>query len=151
MRPPELEKLDYFAGTWTWDGNIKPSPMSPGGKMTMTEHNQWMDGGFFLTMQSEFKSPMGSGSGTAYMGYDANKKVYTYDEFNSTGEAQHSTGTVDGDTWTWNGEQHLGGNTTRTRLIQKILSPTTYAVTFEMSSDGSNWSTVMDGKATKEK
>ena len=148
---PELNKLEYFTGAWTWEGDIKPTPMSPGGKLTMIEHNQWMDGGFFLTMHSEFKSPMGSGSGTAYMGYDANRKVYTYDEFNSTGEAQHSTGTLGGETWTWTGEQHLGGNTTKTRLIMKTLSPTSFAFRFEMSPDGNNWSAVMDGKATKEK
>ncbi len=149
---PELRKLEYFAGNWTWEGDMKPGPMGPGGKMIMTEDNKWMDGGFFLTMQSEFKSPaMGSGSGMAYMGYDAGNKVYTYDEFNSMGESQHSTGTVDGDTWTWIGEQHLGGHTMKTRFIMKALSATSYTFQFEMSPDGSNWSTVMDGKATKEK
>jgi len=151
MRPPELSKVEYFAGTWTWEGDIKPSPTSSGGKLTMIERNEWMDGRFFLTMHSEFKGPMGSGSGMAYMGYDTSRKVYTYDEFNSTGEAQHSTGTVDGDIWTWNGEQHIGGNTSKTRLTMKRLSPTTYTFKFEMSSDGNNWSTVMDGKATKER
>jgi hypothetical protein len=148
---PELKKLEYFVGAWIWEGDIKPTPMSPGGKLTMIERNQWMDGGFFLIMHSEFKSPMGSGSGTAYMGYDTGREVYTYDEFNSTGEAQHSTGTVDGDTWTWNGEQHLGGKTTKTRFTMKILLPKSYAFKFEMSPDGRNWSTVMDGKATKAK
>jgi hypothetical protein len=61
---PELKKVDYSAGTWIWEGDMRPGPMGPGGKMTMTEHNEWMDGGFFLTMDSEFKSAaMGSGSG----------------------------------------------------------------------------------------
>ena len=108
-----------------------------------------MDGGFFLTMHSEFKGTMGSGSGMAYMGYDPDKKVYTYDEFNSMGEAEHSTGTVDGDTWTWNSEEHMGGNMVKARFIMKTLSPTSYTFKFEMSPNGSNWSTVMDGKATK--
>jgi len=26
---PELTKLDYFAGTWTTEGDIKPGPMGP--------------------------------------------------------------------------------------------------------------------------
>jgi hypothetical protein len=148
---PELKKVEYFAGTWKSEGDMKPGPMGSGGKMTMIERNQWMDGGFFLTMHSEFTTAtMGSGSGMAYMGYDTGRKVYTYDEFNSTGESQHSTGTVDGDTWTWIGEQHMGGNTRKTRLIMKTLSPISYIFKFEMSADGSNWSTMMDGKARRE-
>ena len=148
---PELKKVEYFVGKWTWEGDMKPGPAGPGGKMSMIERNQWMDGGFFLTMRSEFKiANLGSGSGMAFMGYDTARKVYTYDEFNSMGESQHSTGTVDGDTWTWSGEQRMRGSTTKTRFTVKILSPTSYTFKFEMSPDGNNWSTVMDGKATKE-
>lgn len=44
MKPPELKKLEYFAGNWTWEGDMKPGPMSPGGKLSMTERNQWMVG-----------------------------------------------------------------------------------------------------------
>jgi uncharacterized protein DUF1579 len=147
---PELKKANYFAGNWTSDGDIKPGPTGPGGKMIMTERNRWMEGGFFLIMQSEFKvADMGSGTGVAYMGYDADRKVYTYDEFNSMGEAQHSTGTVESDTWTWNGEKQLGGSTTKTRFIMKVLSPRSYAFRLETLLDGNNWSTVMEGKATR--
>ena len=27
---PELKKLDYFTGTWTMDGDVKPGPMGAG-------------------------------------------------------------------------------------------------------------------------
>ena len=60
---PELKKLDYFAGTWVLEGEMKPGPMSSGGKMRETNRNQWMDGGFFLIVRSEFETPMGNGSG----------------------------------------------------------------------------------------
>jgi len=109
-----------------------------------------MEGGFFLTMHSEFNiAGLGSGSGMAYMGFDIDKKVYTYDEFNSMGEAEHSTGSVDGDTWTWTREHLGGGNAAKTRFIMKTVSPTSYTFKLETSPDGCNWSTVMDGKATK--
>jgi hypothetical protein len=29
---PELGKLDYLAGDWASDGDLKPGPMGPGGK-----------------------------------------------------------------------------------------------------------------------
>ena len=67
------------------------------------------------------------------------------------GASQRSTGTVDGGTWTWIGEEHMGGKTRKTRFIINTLSPRSYTFKFEMSPDGNNWSTVMDGKATKEK
>jgi len=41
---PELKQVEYFVGTWFSEGDMKPSPMGPGGKMTMTEQNH-MDGG----------------------------------------------------------------------------------------------------------
>jgi len=149
---PELKKLDYFVGKWKMDGEAKPGPMGPGGKMTMTQENAWMDGNFFVVGHSKFEAPgMGSGVATSYTGYKPDEKVYTYDEFNSMGEAEHSTGTLDGDTWTWLGEQKMGPQSMKGRFTMKIASPTSYTFKFEMSQDGSAWTTVMDGTATKVK
>jgi hypothetical protein len=91
---PELKKLDYFAGRWAAEGDIKPGPMGPGGKFTGTNRVQWMDGGFFLVTHSEFNGAMGKGTETSYMGYDGNDKMYTYDSFNTLGEADHAKGNV---------------------------------------------------------
>jgi uncharacterized protein DUF1579 len=146
---PELKKLDYFAGNWTCDADMKSSPMGPGGKMTMTDDSKWMDGGFFVVIRSQFKSAsMGNGNGIAFLGYDADEKKYTYNEFNSQGEAVVSKGTVDGDAWTWIGDMKPAG---KGRFSEKILSPTSYSFKFEMSSDGTNWTPVLDGKCTKSK
>ena len=97
---PELKKLDYFVGTWSAEGEMKPGPMGPGGKFTDTNRVEWMEGGFFLVTHSEFKGVMGKGTETAYMGYDSDEKMYTYDSFNSLGEADHAKGKLEGDTWT---------------------------------------------------
>jgi len=148
---PELKNVDYFAGTWKMEGTMKPGPMGPGGAMTETETNKWMDGNFFLVCNSDFKSSMGDGTGISMIGYDSDKKVYTYDEYNSMGEAEHSTGTLDGSTWTWTSDEHMNGMTMHGRFIIKELSPTSYTFNFDMSQDGTTWNTVMDGKATKVK
>jgi hypothetical protein len=90
---------------------------------------------------------MGAGNGLAVMGYDSSEKKYTYNEFNSDGEAVFSKGTVDGDAWTWIGEmKEMGG---KGKFSEKILSPTSYSFKFDMSTDGTNWSPIMDGKCTK--
>jgi len=70
----EHKKLDYFLGTWTTDGDMKPGPMGPGGKFTGTSHVEWMDGGFFIVIHSNMKMPMGAGTGLAVMGYNADQK-----------------------------------------------------------------------------
>src|SRR6266566_1939417 len=127
---PELKKLDYFAGTWTTEGEIKPGPMGSGGKFTGTNHVQWMDGAFFLVTHSEFNGAMGKGAETSYMGYDGNDNV-------------------DGDTWTWQSETRMGSQTIKGRLTIKVLSATAYNFKFEMSPDGTTWNTVLEGKDTK--
>jgi|SRR5882672_971254 len=147
---PEHKKLDYFTGNWTSEGDVKPGPMGPGGKVTVSEDSKWMDGGYFVVMHSTFKGgAMGDGTGVSYMGYDPQEKVYTYDEFNSMGEVVHAKGTLEGDTWTWTNEMKMGPQTFKGRYITKIVSPTSYTYKFEVSPDGTNWSLVMDGKQTK--
>lgn len=149
---PELKKLDLFLGSWTSEGEAKPGPMGPGGKFTESSHAEWMDGGFFVVIHSDFKGgAMGNSNGTAYMGYDPQEKVYTYDAFSSAGEAIHSKGTVDGDTWNWSNEFKMGPQTMKARYTMKILSPDSYTFKFEMSPDGTKWETGMEGKATKSK
>lgn len=146
---PELRKLDYFAGTWRAEGEVKPGPMGPGGKFTGTNKIQWMKGGFFLVTHSDFSGAMGKGMETAYMGYDSNDKMYTYDSFNTLGEADHAKGTVKGDTWTWLSETRMGPQTIKGRLTLKMLSATAYSFKFETSTDGAAWNTLLQGKDTK--
>ncbi len=148
---PELKKLDYFAGNWKSDGDMKPSPFGPGGKFSATEQNEWMTGGFFLLSHADESTPMGSGKGLAIFGYDTNEKVYTYQAYNSMGEAEHAKGTLSGDTWTWTNEEKMQGKLMRGRYTVKTLSPTAYTFKFEMAPESGEWTTVMEGKATKTK
>lgn len=145
----ELEKLDYFAGTWSTEGEIKPGPMGSGGKFRGTNRVRWMDGAFFLVTHSEFNGAMGKGAETSYMGYDSDAKTYTYDSFNSLGEADHARGNVEGNIWTWRSETRMSAQTLKGRLTQKVLSATAYDFKFETSPDGVAWTTVLEGRATK--
>jgi hypothetical protein len=148
---PELKKLDMFAGAWTLDGDMKPSAMGPGGKMTENEKCEWMEGGFFLVCHADFKGAMGSGTGLTVMGYSTEDKSYTYREFNSWGEFTESKGLLDGDTWSWANDEKMGGMTMKGRFTMKVTSSASYNFTYEMSEDGTKWTTVMEGKAAKGK
>jgi len=146
---PELKKLDLFVGTWTLDGTMKPSAMGPGGSMTEGEKCEWMEGGFYVICHSDYKSSMGNGVGLSVLGYSADDKVYTYREFNSFGEFDDSRGSFEGDTWTWTSDEKMGAMTMKGRFIMKVTSASAYNFTFDMSQDGTKWSTVMEGKASK--
>jgi hypothetical protein len=146
----ELKKLDFMSGDWTAEGTINPHAGMPGGKFTETTHADWMQGNYFLVQHTDgdFGS-MGKVKELAVLGYDPDKKTYTYHAFDSVGAAANSTGTVDGDTWTWTADEHMGGMTMKGRYTMKVLSPTSYTMKYELSKDGTNWTTAMEGKATK--
>lgn len=145
--PPELNKLNYLLGVWKIEG----TGYSPDGgattKLTATFENDWMPGHFFLVLRSTY---MDGTTGVAYMGYDKAAAVYTYDEFESTGYMDHSTGAIEGDTWKWTSGHH-GTTANRDHFTMKVLSPASYSFKFESSADGSIWKTMMDGTAHKAK
>ena len=145
---PEVKRLEYFVGTWKAEYEIKPGPMGPGGKMSSVDQTRFMPGGFFLETRTEGSGTSGVLKGLSVMGYDVAEKVYTYDAFNNLGEADHFKGSVQGDTWTWNSEGTVDGKTTKMRFTAREVSPTMYTMKFEMGT-GSDWITVMEGKATK--
>jgi len=145
---PELRKLDVFVGTWTLDGNMKASSMGPAGTMNESEKCEWMEGGFYLVCHSDFKSSMGNGVGLSVMGYSAEDKAYTYREFSSTGEFVDSRGALDGDTWTWTNEDKMGGMSMKGRFTIHMTAAS-YTFVFDMSQDGTKWSSMMEGKASK--
>src|SRR5262245_26590253 len=56
---PEHKRLGFFVGKWNTVGEIKDSPMGPGGKVTSTDSCAWFEGGFSVVCHYEGKSPMG--------------------------------------------------------------------------------------------
>src|SRR5436309_2929865 len=148
---PELKKLDFMAGDWTTEGTFIPGPPgTPPSKFSTTSHAAWMEGNFFLVENSDSNlEGMGKSKELVVMGWDPDQKVYTYRNFTSMGQSELSTGTINGDTWTWMGDEHYGGMAFKGRVTMKILSPTSYSIKFELSQDGTNWFPAMEGKATK--
>lgn len=145
---PELSKLDFLVGKWR--STAKTSmPGAPSSEVTGTDSFEWQKGKYFLICNSEFTSPMGPGVELMIFGYDSHGSVYTYESFNSSGEHEIATGTLSGDTWTWKSAEGSGAPF-KWRYIEKMVSPTSLKIHFEMSQDGTNWSTVMDGESTKQ-
>jgi len=150
MPAAELKKLEMFVGDWTAEGTQTPGPGATSSRWTMTTHAEWMEGNFFLVERSEMDlGSMGKGKNLAVMGYDPDRGLYTYRAFSSFGEVEDAAGKWEGDTLTWTSIEHMGGKTMQGRFTMKILSPMAYTMKFELSPDGKQWMTAMEGKATK--
>ena len=150
---PELKKLDYFAGTWSSEATIPPGPWGSGGKFTDSVKSEWMKGEFYLVSHSDFSMPPelgGAGTSLAVLWYDADSKIYREERFDSTGRHVVTTGTLNGDTFTWTGENDYHGMAVTSRFTIKMVSPTSYTSKYEVSTDGgANYLTFWEGKATK--
>lgn len=149
---PEHQRLAAFVGNWTFEGEMKPGPMGPGGKMTGTDSISWVPGNFFIQRLYQGKSPMGEMQGLEILGYDAAKKVYTFDAFGSMGMRGSGTMTVTGNTWTATGTSTMGTMVMHDRCTLDFdAGATTIAIRCEMSTDGKSWTPTFEGKVTKTK
>lgn len=150
---PEHQRLGYFVGKWTSEGEMKPSPMGPGGKVTMTDSCEWFDGRFAVICHSEGKTPMGPNKSVGIMSYSSEERVYTYYAVDNSGMTMASVprGSVQGNTWTYNDESMMGGQKVKSRVTLKELSPTAYTFTMEMQGPDGKWAPFMESRNTKAK
>jgi hypothetical protein len=150
---PEHQRLGYFVGTWTTEGEMKPSEMGPGGKITSVDKCEWFQGGFSVICHSEGKSPMGPSKSIGILGYSTEERVYTYSGVDNSGMTMTTVprGTRQGDTWIYTDESMMGGKKVKSRVTIKELSPSAYAFKMDMQDPEGKWATWMESKSTKTK
>ncbi len=106
---PEVQKLAYFVGEWKFEGDSKESAFGPAGKFSGTETCEWFAGGFQVICRSAATGPAGKITGLSIFAYDGEKKQYTVYGIDSTGFSLLASGTVSGDTWTYDWTGTVGG------------------------------------------
>jgi hypothetical protein len=149
---PEHARLGHFVGKWSSEGELKPGPMGPGGKMRSTDTCEWFEGGFSVICRSEGTGPMGPSKSIGILGYSPEEKVYTYYGVDNSNMTMSSVprGTVKGNTWTYTDEGMMGGKKVRSRVTIKELSPTSHTFRMEMQGPDGKWMPVMESKNTKQ-
>jgi hypothetical protein len=148
---PEHVRLGYFVGKWNAEGDIKPGPMGPGGKMKSTDNCEWFEGQFSVICRSEGTGPWGPTKSIGILGYSTEEKVYTYygvDNSNMT-MASVPRGTVRGDTWSYTDEGMMGGKKVKSRVTIKELSPTKYTFRYETQGADGKWAPMVESTNTK--
>jgi hypothetical protein len=99
-----LERLVPFVGLWNTTGELKNPAPGQSAKFKATDKYEWMPGGQFLLHHFEADMPDGKVQGIEVIGYDSEKDSYPMHSFDSTGTTNLMQGTVEKDTWTFNGE-----------------------------------------------
>jgi Protein of unknown function (DUF1579) len=151
-KPGEEEKrIGFFAGTWTFEGEVKASPMGPAGKSSGRDTCEWFPGAFHLVCRGEGTSPMGTSKSQSIFGYDPNEKTYTFYLNSSLGDGFFGRGNVSGKVWTWNFENKMEGKLMKGRVTITEESPTAYSFKTESSVDGGPWTLIEEAKARKVK
>lgn len=149
----EHQRLAYFVGKWTSVGEMKPSPMGPGGKFTTTDSCEWFEGRFAVVCRGEGKTPMGPMKNLGVMSYSPEEKVYTYYAVDNSGMTMASVakGTVKGDTWTYIDESVMGGQKIKMQVTVREVSPTEYTFRMEVQGPDGKLVPIMEAKNTKMK
>lgn len=146
---PEQKNIARFAGSWKMEGTMEASPLGPGGKFSGTEKCAMFEGGWHLVCDSSGTGAMGNMKGHTMITYDRAAKLYRYAAVNNMPDAEMATGTLSGNTWTWNGTVDQGGQKIQSRFTIVETSPTQHTFKWEMSMDGTKWMTIMNGTSTK--
>ena len=146
---PEHKKLGVFAGTWSDEAVMKAGPFGPGGKINLKETCAWFTGGFSLVCHTEATGYLGQVKTLTVLTYDPEEKNYALHEFNSVGWSGAAKGTVDGDTWTFDGESKIGGRMVKTRSTIKMSAPDSALMTSEVSVEGGPMTLLMELKGTR--
>jgi hypothetical protein len=148
---PEHKRLGYFVGKWKAEGEVKPGPMGPGGKMISNDTCEWFEGKFSVVCRYEGSGPMGPNKGLGILGYSTEEKVYTYYAVDNTnmGMATVPKGTIQGDTWTYTDEATFGGSKVKSRVTIKELSPTSHTFKLEVLGPDGNWMTMVETRNNK--
>jgi hypothetical protein len=148
---PEHQRLGYFVGRWKAEGEMKPGPMGPGGKVTATDTCEWFEGRFTVICRSEGQGPSGPSKSLGILGYSVEDKAYTYYGVDNTGMIMSSVprGTVSGKTWTYTDESTMGGQKVKSRVTLEEESPTAYTFRMEIQGPDGKWMPIMQSRNTK--
>jgi len=150
---PEHERLGYFVGNWTTEGEAKPSPMGPGGKVSSTDRCEWFEGRFAVVCHSTGKTPTGPSTSIGIMAYSPEEKTYTYYGIDNSSMVMTTVprGRVQDGTWTYTDESMMGGQKMKMRVTITEVSATAYTFRMEMQGPDGKWAPMVEARSTKTK
>ena len=149
---PEIQKLDYYVGTWEGHGETKAGPFGEAGKLSSKMTCKWFAGGFQVVCEGEETGPSGKRGFLNILTYDESAKAYTQYSISSFGESEYDQGgSLVGNKLTYLLDQDMGGKPAKIRFTEVHLSPVLMTYQAEVSVDGQPWTALAEGKIAKVK
>ncbi len=138
------KKLARLVGTWTGEEKMHPSPWDPKGGTAMGKITNRLALGGFAVIQ-EYRQERGGQTtfeGHGVFSYDAARQDYLLHWFDSMGTPPNEfRGRFEGQVLTLFSESPQG----RSRAIFDLGGDGTYTFKMDMSPDGRQWQTLMEG------
>jgi len=141
-----LDKLKVFAGAWKSDSQKFDTIFSSAGTVSWMQANECgRNGGFYVCNQSSngvsrvllvFTYKGGDTYGVTYVPADGSRAI--------SGELL-----IDGNTWTYPGQQNKLGQTTYFRNVNVFTNPDTIEFREEFSVDQQTWTLMAQGRETR--
>ena len=150
---PEIKKLQVLVGHWTYEGEHKPGPLGPGGKVSGEYTGQWRVGGFILEGSMVEKSGVGTTRILEIDEYTPMDKTIHWTNWASNGGRTTGTITMTGNTITWDGKFTVNGKEYRVREPY-VLSADNMSATGKAdisADDGKTWTPWIEATFTKTK
>ena len=142
------KKLELLLGTWEGEEKMHPSPWSPEGGIAMGRvvNRPALDG--FNVIQEYEQTDKGKTTFLGHGVFEYNPKescyiMHWWDNYGSPGS--QFKGNFDGKVLTVTQQGEMG----HSRAIFDLRETGTYAFKMDMSQDGKNWQTFMEGKYRK--
>ena len=150
---PEIKKLQVLVGHWTYEGEHKPGPLGPGGKVSGEYTGQWRVGGFILEVSVIEKSSVGTTRILEIDEYSPMDKTIHWTNWASNGGRMTGTITITGNTITWEGKFTANGKEYHVRAPYVFSADNTSATgKADISADdGKTWMPWIEATYTKAK
>lgn len=148
----EIKKLGALVGQWKLEGaEVKPgSGMGAGDTVTGTASCEWAFGGLGVLCHENATTPgMGELRDIVVYGYDAKSKQYILTQVSNPGYIWKFRGNLDGDTWTFSGEQTGQGESYFVRFNVKWTSSDSFDFKNEVGPALDKMKVMMDGRQTR--
>jgi ketosteroid isomerase-like protein len=147
--PPELRRLSFLLGAWTYAGQTEKTALGPAGRSEGRLDCHWFAGGRQMLCRSGGSGPSGPVHALEIYGWDGEARSYTYYGVDSTGAAAGARGSRADRTWTFALDLKADGKPARMRATTVEESATAFEWTNDLSIAGGAWTTVSSGRAEK--
>lgn len=141
-----LKQLSALAGRWTYEGEYKPGPLGPDGKIIGEYTGRTILNGFFCEGREAEKGTMGATHNVEIDAYDPANNNFICNLYQDDGSRFSDTVTVNGNAITWEGRFFAAGPQVLFKEpFVMAADRMTGTAKGETSMDGKTWTPVLRG------